>query len=971
MIRGKHLIWAKFLSRMYKVARITSFLATLILAIVLVFSGGGNQSAEALTNCPTSVCVLDNGALRFGNGSENSINNAGNFQQPFYYSATTSSYTKLTYSNYPLDMAIGTGTTGSNWSGGSVTDLANASLSNRVIDYTGFTVTNTSGSVSKGYGTIVVSGQLTINAQTLRIQNTFTLGQTDAFVRIDTEITNQDVAPIQNLHIWVGTRDDWVGNSDGPTKTRGNLTGAGGAFQSITNRTDQAQAIQITTNSEGALFYSTTPNANTSINYCCSFSNAYQQNPITSELTLTGDGSYSAVLPAGNIPVASNALITWFYAAGSIADLSNVAQAVAAAAAPAVPTTVRGDQQVQVSWEAPRSADPIVNYGLRYSSDNGQHWTEVTSSPSSTATTKAVTGLTNGSTYIFQVRAISSNDNGVTTATGDWSASSAPVTLGTPESPSALQGTGGDTEISLAFTAPSSDISPITRYEYSLDGGTNWITTSPALATSPVILSGLTNGQQYTIKLRAVNAFGASIPATSAATVTKPAWITSAFSSSIRSGAAYSSQVTAGSVISSFSVASGALPTGVSLNSSSGVLSGTPSASGTFSFTIRASNAAGFIDAAQQLTVQPPLPTWTDSTLSTPIAADSYTDGVSAVHAILYEISSGSIPSGLALNAFTGAISGIPTQPGQSYSFVIKATAPGGNITRTFSGTVGIARPIWADVSLGQIRVGQTLTDGISALGASTYSISSGALPSGLSFNAQTGEITGTPSVSGTYSFTIQAVNVSGISSYVFSGAVSQASSAVLSQNGSTPVVVPGRSLVIEAGNPVSTSLQIVDQALQLSGTGFTMNIGGSCGERECSVKSDSSGNPYLVLSPEGQLTLDGDGFAPGSLVDVWMFSTPRYIGTALVGPNGSFSARFNLSSLAIPLGSHTLQASGLGTNGDQRVANLGLKIESVSLSATGIHNSPIYGSLWALMFLVLGAFLIALSSIHKRFTKE
>jgi len=61
-------------------------------------------------------------------------------------------------------------------------------------------------------------------------------------------------------------------------------------------------------------------------------------------------------------------------------------------------------------------------------------------------------------------------------------------------------------------------------------------------------------------------------------------------------GAAYSEMINAqgGTSPYTFAVTSGALPTGTTLNTSSGVISGTPSATSTFSFTITVTDSLGF-----------------------------------------------------------------------------------------------------------------------------------------------------------------------------------------------------------------------------------------------------------------------------------------------------------------------------------------------------------------------------------------
>jgi hypothetical protein len=65
--------------------------------------------------------------------------------------------------------------------------------------------------------------------------------------------------------------------------------------------------------------------------------------------------------------------------------------------------------------------------------------------------------------------------------------------------------TANNNQLRIAFTPPSGTV---TGYEYSLDGGTTWTATSPAIPTSPLVINGLTNGQVYAVQLRASNGNG-------------------------------------------------------------------------------------------------------------------------------------------------------------------------------------------------------------------------------------------------------------------------------------------------------------------------------------------------------------------------------------------------------------------------------------------------------------------------------
>ena len=91
--------------------------------------------------------------------------------------------------------------------------------------------------------------------------------------------------------------------------------------------------------------------------------------------------------------------------------------------------------------------------------------------------------------------------------------------------PTSLVATVGDRQVSVAFTAPTSTGgSSIINYEYQLDGG-SWV--SANTTSSPVVITGLTNGTSYSIKLRAVNSAGNG--AESAAVSVLPGLPTSAF----------------------------------------------------------------------------------------------------------------------------------------------------------------------------------------------------------------------------------------------------------------------------------------------------------------------------------------------------------------------------------------------------------------------------------------------------------
>ena len=287
------------------------------------------------------------------------------------------------------------GTGSAQWTGATVTDLYSQTPTAPATDYSNFVVDSADTTKTVGHGKIVARRTFTIQGATLTIQNTFSMGYNDSFVKIVTQLTNNATAELTNVIIWTGTRDDFVGNTDVNTKTRGNLDT--GSFVAITANNQSSRAIMITNTNEGVLFYSETTGVMTAYALCCSFSNVYNTNPVTlAPMTPSPtDGSYAAILPLGNVSVGASGSITWYYAAGAVTSLSAVAQTVAAAqvadASPSLSPTVTPTPSITPSVCASSSSTGTIT-------PTGTGTGTNTSSPTGTKTPTGTGTGTNTST---------------------------------------------------------------------------------------------------------------------------------------------------------------------------------------------------------------------------------------------------------------------------------------------------------------------------------------------------------------------------------------------------------------------------------------------------------------------------------------------------------------------------------------------------------------------------------------------
>ncbi|HVB99628.1 MAG TPA: Ig domain-containing protein, partial [Candidatus Dormibacteraeota bacterium] len=241
-----------------------------------------------------------------------------------------------------------------------------------------------------------------------------------------------------------------------------------------------------------------------------------------------------------------------------------------------------------------------------------------------------------------------------------------------------------------------------------------------------------------------------------------------------QAGSAYSTTFSATGGITPYSwqILSGALPAGLSLGSSSGTLSGTPTAAGNYSFVVGAQDSGGqsanvslALSIAAPVLVNP----LSVSTSSFPQATSgqSYSAALQATGGTspyTWSLTAGQLPSGMSLVA-NGQISGTPTASGQ-FNFSVQVqdssspvqTASGSFSISVASATISSSSLAIVTTWLPQAYVPQPYAGPIHVTGGTpgfTWSVSSGQLPSGLTLSATTGELSGTPSAAGSFTFTV------------------------------------------------------------------------------------------------------------------------------------------------------------------------------------------------------------------------
>lgn len=460
------------------------------------------------------------------------------------------------------------------------------------------------------------------------------------------------------------------------------------------------------------------------------------------------------------------------------------------------------------------------------------------------------------------------------------------------------------------------------------------------LSSTGYLAGNPTASGAYSFTARATNGYGTNTKALSGTvgSYVAPTVTTTSLGGVVSAGASYLQVLmTSGSIPVTWSIVSGALPDGLALTSA-GTISGTPTASGSYSFTVRATNSAGYADQAFAGTVSGAAPTITTTSLNSISqgAAFTQTPAASGTTPFTWTVPTGSLPAGLSLNSSTGNISGTPTGTG-AYSFTVRATNPYGYGEQAYSGTVAPGTPVISTSALSSVYRAVAFTQTLAFTGATpvTWSVSAGSLPTGISLNTSTGVLSGTATTVAAYSFTITATNSYGTGTKAFTGNVlesspgitgttlntlraTQAFSQTLTGTGLTPITwsVPTGSL--PAGLSLNTSTGVISGTPTTTGAySVTVRATNSVGyyDRTFTGSVLNLGVSYSASGTYGQTagtsySINGPSAAIGDTIVVWIewnaLSTPTfsatYDGTAMTAKGSiAFSTGvFGLSCLTI-----------------------------------------------------------------------
>jgi large repetitive protein len=335
-----------------------------------------------------------------------------------------------------------------------------------------------------------------------------------------------------------------------------------------------------------------------------------------------------------------------------------------------------------------------------------------------------------------------------------------PVILQTASLPNGVAGT--------AYSQQLVSTGGLTPYLYSIQAGS----LPPGISlTSAGVNAGLISGTtasvgSFTVTIRVTDSLSSFSERTYNFQITSPYVITPTSLPNATQYLEYSQPLALNTTEpASWSIVSGSLPSGVNLNSSTGLISGTPFQAGAFTFTVRAQVSTQFgITPSQDRTLtlnvgDNPLTILTAS-LPNGFVGQQYSQPVVAAGGAppyFFNLNGGNLPPGLSLDSSSGVISGAPTTIG-SYTFEVQVWDNFENdATRTLSIEILPSLTV-TTTNVPGATLNQPYSTTLQHSGTTqpvTWQLTSGTLPPGITLSSA-GVLSGTPTQLGTFNFAVR-----------------------------------------------------------------------------------------------------------------------------------------------------------------------------------------------------------------------